>query len=196
MPLPPVPLSTPSVVPLRPSKKLHLVSYSDCGASAAAAQCKGDTGLASASLLEHFQAQFSAHRVKSAHFLLCSGPVWDLEGTQLGPRSTGSVHRCSHFGTVLRTVLCPIDAVPRPTERFERAGWTSAARQVPMGRPLTSVWHFCGPGSHLGPVRVPPGSRPGPARVPSSPARVPPGSRPGPNRVLSDCVCSGFSTHL
>ena len=117
--------------------------------------------------------QCSAYCVQSALLLLCSGPGWDPEGTRLGPGSTGSGNRCNHFGTVPRTVLCPIVAVPRPDERCERAGFTLTACQVPMGRLLTSVWHSCGPGSRPGPGRVPTGSWPGPARVP-------PGSRQGP----------------
>ena len=114
--------------------------------------------------------------MQSALLLLCSRPGWDPEGTRLGPGSTGSGNRCILFGTVPRTVLCPINAVQRPDELRERAGLTPAARRFPMGRRVTSVWHSCGPSSRPGPARVPPGSRPGPARVPT-------GSRPGPDRV-------------
>ena len=145
-----------------------------------------------ARVLRHCQKslklQCSAYCVQSALLLLCSGPGWDPEGTRLGPGSTGSGNRCNHFGTVPRTVLCPIVAVPRPDERCERAGFTLTACQVPMGRLLTSVWHSCGPGSRPGPARVPPGSRPGPARVPT-------GSRPGPYRVLRYRVCCAVSIH-
>ena len=131
----------------------------------------------------------SANRGQSAPVSLFSGPGWDPVWTRLGPGPTGSAHRCSHFGTVPRTALCPINAVPRPCERFERARWTPAARQVPRGHRSTSIWHPCGPGSRPGPARVPPEPRPGPTWVPvgsqPGPARVPTGSSVERRRNLS-----------
>ena len=132
--------------------------------------------------------QNSAYHVQSASFLLCSGPGWDPEGTRLGPGSTGSAYRRSHFGTLRHTVLCPMNAMPRPHERCRRAGWSPAARRVPMSPRLTSVGHSCGPWSRLGPARVPPGSRPGPARVPTGSRHGPTVTSPGQNALPRICL--------